>query len=732
MRILISEESSFEKVRYSINSLNFELNCFSVDGELKDFFPYPKMNPIQSVFYTYYNKDFRNVIVSTPTSSGKSGIIYLAVYKHFDKYFKGFIYSSPTKALIEEKYKEFKLFYGPRNLRVDIKTGDYISKKIDPSTDIICTTYDSLVIAMRGQNEWVDKSFIVIDEVHTLVSSMGKYLIEILALAKNYQIPLILLSGTLPILEDLENYLNPELVLISKYRPVKLNTYSLFLSKEYLKDFYTDLGLSVKKISEKSILYVLEACVNRAKSGEKIIIFVWSKSLGWQFLKFASLLGLKIKNETINFDLENLPKFDMGIAFHNADIPFDERQKIEQEFRDDSSDLRILIATQTLAMGVNLPADTTFINIKTYYTTEGWKILPSVLDILQEEGRVGRFGLRQEGHSFRVFWNPPNTMKKKLLNLENMLKDYTEYFEESTFHNILSILILSSINLFGDERLVFSSIIKTYFEQDELKKIVSTYIGLLQEWGFINNNKLTVKSSISIHTNIPPHFLQGFFEMMKFIKKIVVHYLDFAYLLAIRCLLHTKNFTSYTDMYEFYDWKGIIQEGLKIGKKKLEDIQELIEILISDYLGFFVRDKKKYIERLWIGCWEYLCWCSGIIMQKYPKPIGEYSTIKTDVNHLIWSLYRCLPKKDIDPELIKRYELSLIYGSNPNYSILGKIKDIGHKRIAILSQKLQEIGIEYLHHEEEIFQYEEVLNKDRDIKSILGIIKKNLLTRELF
>ncbi|MCX7759261.1 MAG: helicase-related protein, partial [bacterium] len=173
-------------------------------------------------------------------------------------------------------------------------------------------------------------------------------------------------------------------------------------------------------------------------------IFVWSKSLGWNFLKFASIIGLKIKNQTLNFEINKEIKYDIGIAFHNADIPLDERQIIEQEFRDESSDLRILVATQTLALGVNLPADTAFINIKSYYENDGFQILPSVLDILQEEGRVGRFGLRTEGNSFRVFWSVPSNLRNYLINIENVYHRYDKHFSNSSFYNILSVLILSS------------------------------------------------------------------------------------------------------------------------------------------------------------------------------------------------------------------------------------------------------------------------------------------------
>ncbi len=733
MKIYITPNSNYHTTEYEKGKKIFKIPNILVDENLKDFIPYPSLNPVQTIFYKYYDKNLKNVIVSTPTSSGKTGIIYLSLSKHFDENkFRGFIYAGPTKALIEEKYKEFKNFFTPKNLSVDIKTGDYISKKISPSTNIICTTYDSLAIAIRNNIDWIDKNFIVIDEVHSIISNLGKYLIEILALCKNYDIPLITLSATLPILKDLEEYLKPELTIISDYRPVKLNHYSVFIDSNFLK--HIDLPVKTNKVEENSIIFVLNNAIERAKRKEKVMIFVWSKNLGWKFLKFAELLGLKIKNQTLNFEKTKEPTSDIEIAFHNADIPFEEKQMIEQEFRNEGSNLRILIATQTLALGVNLPADTAFINIKSFFNNGEIQILPSILDILQEEGRVGRFGLREEGTSFRVFWSSPNYLRPKLQNLEKINTNFSNFFNNSFFYNTLSILILSSLNLFSDERLVFSSIISKYLEKDELKQITSSYIKILEKWKFIENNTLTNKAFISLLSNIPPHFLQGFLEIRKYKREIKYYYIDFAYILSIRNLLHTKNFMSYAEVYGYKNWEHIIQHTFNLTKSDMIKIREIMKMMLENYIGFFTLDDKS-IEKLFFSLWEYLGWITGIIINEYEKPIGEYSTLKTDINHLIWLLNKILTKQEIeqDKEFIKRLELSLIYGCNPNYSILGKIKDIGHKRLSIISNILRENKIEYIENENQILEIKDKFNlhQNHELKTIYSIIEKHLKKQNL-
>ncbi|MGB9639042.1 MAG: hypothetical protein ACPL1F_07115, partial [bacterium] len=64
---------------------------------------------------------------------------------------------------------------------------------------------------------------------------------------------------------------------------------------------------------------------------------------------------------------------------------------------------------------------------------------------------------------------------------------------------------------------------------------------------------------------------------------------------------------------------------------------------------------------------------------------------------------------------LKRYMLSLIYGCNINYSILAKIKNIAHKRLAIIFKILSYLNIEFLETEEEIINYIQDFDKAENI-----------------
>lgn len=744
MDIYILEDSSFNVTKnqfdiyYKIKNNIEKERCIKIDQNLKLFIPYEYLNPIQTIFFKFY--DGGNSIISTPTSSGKTGIIYISFYKNYQKNkdFK-FIYTAPTKALIEEKFNEFSLYF--KNLfkddkkYVDIKTGDYLTKKVNKDSLLITATFDSLAIALRNDLEWAkNRNLIIIDEVHSFINNMGKFIAEILAISLERNIPLILLSATLPIINDLKDYVQSTLNIISNFRPVKLNKYYLHLTKDNIeKSFLKKMKeLNINKTNDIYILYVLNQAYNRALLKEKVIIFVWSKKLGWEFLKYSKFLNLKIFNQTINFDeknnednknkKDNENKIDqIEIAFHNADIPYEERRAIEDEFRKEESKLRILISTQTLALGVNLPADTAYINIKAFNNNNTYDVdfLPSNLDIIQEEGRVGRFGLKEEGFSFRTTWSIPYNIRK---NIDYYIDNFDsqlfikKYINNSVIYNNIFLLILSSLKIFKDERLIYKSFFYKYLKQ-ELNEIVYYLLNLLKKWEFIDkNNEITFKGNLSLFTNLPPHYLQGFLEI--YYQKednLKIKYFDINKILALRLLLHTKSFNSFNDMYEkLYEYKDNFLKYYNFSKTQINEIISKI----TDYIALFESDRLK-IRKIENGVWEYLFWVSSIITsdKSFTKAIGEYSNLYLETNYLIWTLDKIIKFYNTNDEttFLKRYILSLIYGCNINYSILAKIKNIAHKRLAIIFKVLSYLNIEFLETEKEILNYIEYFDKAQNI-----------------
>jgi len=167
----------------------------------------------------------KNLLVCTPTASGKTLIAEIAGIKSIIEGKGKTIYIVPLKALANEKFKEFKKRYGHLT-RIALSIGDIDSADnylIDYDF-IICTAekFDSLI---RHNPVWLKYiKTIVIDEVHLLNDvSRGPCLEIIITILKkllpNSQI--IALSATIGNPQELASWLDAELI-IDDWRPVEL------------------------------------------------------------------------------------------------------------------------------------------------------------------------------------------------------------------------------------------------------------------------------------------------------------------------------------------------------------------------------------------------------------------------------------------------------------------------------------------------------------------------------
>jgi helicase len=87
-----------------------------------------------------------------------------------------------------------------------------------------------------------------------------------------------------------------------------------------------------------------------------------------------------------------------GIGFHNSDLDRDERHILEEEFRAADSTLRVLVATTTLAMGINTPASSVVIVDLEHPGPTPY----SVAEYKNMVGRAGRLGFSEKGQSFLI------------------------------------------------------------------------------------------------------------------------------------------------------------------------------------------------------------------------------------------------------------------------------------------------------------------------------------------
>lgn len=314
--------------------------------------------------------DVAHFLVSAPTNSGKTMIALLRIFHRIVHYKSRFVYVVPLKALAEEKVVEIRQIAdlitknnGPK-IKVNVSTGDYnLSGDFmgSPPKDgeiLICTP-ERLEIILRNPEhaDWARQvDSYVLDEFH-LLGEMGRgATMEALVtrlLTITPESSLIALSATIGGLDNIVNWFSlnqmPVRVIESQYR-------------------YPELNRDIISVEDKN-----EFIINKSKevldeSLRSLIVFVYRKN---DAEKLTQLLQKSLNNKT-------------DISYFHAGMSFNERLVISQQFR--SREVRILISTSSLKMGINTPATDVIVRDTIFH---GFGSL-ATSDISQMIGRAGR------------------------------------------------------------------------------------------------------------------------------------------------------------------------------------------------------------------------------------------------------------------------------------------------------------------------------------------------------
>ena len=169
--------------------------------------------------------DGKNLLVCTPTASGKTLIAELACLKTILEHKGKAVYIVPLKALASEKFNDFKKRYGSI-IKVALSIGDIDSAdNYLADYDLIVCTSEKLDSLIRHHSPWISQiNVIAVDEIHMLNDTERGPTLEIIItilrqLLKKLQI--IGLSATIGNPEELAEWLDANLV-IDNWRPVKL------------------------------------------------------------------------------------------------------------------------------------------------------------------------------------------------------------------------------------------------------------------------------------------------------------------------------------------------------------------------------------------------------------------------------------------------------------------------------------------------------------------------------
>ncbi|MFC1691187.1 DEAD/DEAH box helicase [Nanoarchaeota archaeon] len=184
-----------------------------------------ELRPAQSKALKAELLDHKNLLVCTPTASGKTLVAEIAAVNGILTNHGKAVYIVPLKALANEKHKEFKNKYS-HLMKIALTSGDIDSADhYLAEYDFIITTSEKFDSLIRHHSPWLkDVGVVVVDEIHLMNDPGRGPTLEIVItllrqLLKNVQI--IGLSATIGNPDELSEWLDANLV-IDTWRPVEL------------------------------------------------------------------------------------------------------------------------------------------------------------------------------------------------------------------------------------------------------------------------------------------------------------------------------------------------------------------------------------------------------------------------------------------------------------------------------------------------------------------------------
>ncbi|MHC1605603.1 MAG: DEAD/DEAH box helicase [Candidatus Methanofastidiosia archaeon] len=351
----------------------------------------------------------KNLILAVPTAAGKTLIAYLAIAKCLENGKKA-VYIVPLKALAEEKYEEMKSL----GMNVILSIGDYDSGNTWlKNYDVVVCTSEKCDSLLRHEKDFFDDvSLIVVDEIH-LVDSIrrGPTMEVVISKMKNKQI--IALSATISNAEEMAVWLNADLV-VSEWRPVELKEGVFYDNKIEYSDGTVN---EVFPFGDETTALVADGL----KDDGQVLVFVNSRrSTQSVARKIAPFLKKRsVRCDTTGISNSNLGEklmecMQYGVAFHHAGLDRGDRKLIEQKFK--NRELKVIIATPTLAAGINLPARRVIVRDWRRFDSNLGYCPISNLEVKQMMGRAGRPKYDKTGEAI--------LLAKKESQKEGLFKNY--------------------------------------------------------------------------------------------------------------------------------------------------------------------------------------------------------------------------------------------------------------------------------------------------------------------
>ncbi|MGV8885113.1 MAG: DEAD/DEAH box helicase [Microbacteriaceae bacterium] len=396
----------------------------------------------------------RSVLVAAPTGAGKTIIAEFAIYMAMQQPRAKVFYTAPMKALSNQKFQELTAEYGAEN--VGLLTGD---TNINSGARIVVMTTEVLRNMLYADSDLLrDLAWVVMDEVHFLADRFRGAVWEEVIIHLPRQVRMVSLSATVSNAEEFGDWLQAVRgdtdVIVSEERPVPLEQHVLVRSK--LLDLFDSSGLAAtNRVNPELVRLAASGGRNergRAALDQKrrhpgrnpngrhfeagkmerselvalldsknmlpAVFFIFSRvgcdQAVRQLLRAGVRLTQKHERDEIREIVEErcrtladedlgvlgywewLDGLERGIAAHHAGMLPAFKEVVEELFQ--RKLVKVVFATETLALGINMPARTVVLEKLEKFNGEA-RVPITPGEYTQLTGRAGRRGIDVEGHS---------------------------------------------------------------------------------------------------------------------------------------------------------------------------------------------------------------------------------------------------------------------------------------------------------------------------------------------
>jgi ATP-dependent RNA helicase HelY len=386
----------------------------------------------------------KGVLVAAPTGAGKTVVGEFAAYYALQAGKKCF-YTTPIKALSNQKYSEFAEKFGED--RVGLLTGD---TSINSEADILVMTTEVLRnMLYAGSSTLTNLGAVVMDEVHYLADKFRGAVWEEVLIHLMESVQVISLSATVSNAEEFGEWLGEirgdTEVIVSEIRPIPLFQHVLIGNR--LLDLFEQPGRVNPEILQREREAIRRSSMGRNRRSrfdepndrlsrsdiiEKLqrenllpaITFIFSRIGCDAAVKQCLQAGLRLTSPQEREEIratalaytQNIAEEDLevlgftqwltalerGIAAHHAGLLPSFKGAVEDLFQ--RGLVKAVFATETLALGINMPARTVVLERLVKFNGEAHvPITPG--EYTQLTGRAGRRGIDIEGNAV-IQWSP--------------------------------------------------------------------------------------------------------------------------------------------------------------------------------------------------------------------------------------------------------------------------------------------------------------------------------------